>query len=148
MRLSKNQSPLPPFDRPSALRSRNMAAIRSKDTKPELTVRRALHSTGFRFRLRPSALPGRVDLVLPRYRRVVFIHGCFWHGHNCRVAHTPKTNSEYWSAKIQRNVVRDARNRDLLEGCGWEVTTIWECNLVDDLSDLITKLEDQRRGSA
>ena len=144
MARTASSRPLPPFAKPSANRSRNMAAIKSKDTKPELAVRGSLHNAGFRFRLRTAGLPGRVDIVLPRYRQVVLVHGCFWHGHTCRVAHTPKTNTEYWSAKIQGNVERDARNRKALELEGWKVTTIWECCLADGIESLVRDLDNKR----
>lgn len=121
-----------------------MAAIKSKDTKPELAVRRSLHNAGFRFRLRTPGLPGRVDIVLPRYRQIVLVHGCFWHGHTCSVAHTPKTNPEYWSAKIQGNVERDLRNQNALELGGWEVTTIWECDLAGGTERLVADLVRKR----
>lgn len=121
-----------------------MSAIRSKDTAPELKVRKALHEAGFRFRLRPKKLPGRADVVLPRYRHVVFVHGCFWHGHDCKIGHVPKTNSDYWAAKIQRNQVRDQRNSILLREEGWAVTELWECGLDGGLKELIIKLEAQR----
>ena len=130
------------------MRSRNMAAIRSKDTKPEQEVRRALHAAGYRFRLRPRKLPGRADVVLPRYRQVVFVHGCFWHGHNCRIAHTPKTNIAYWSAKIERNVDRDAKNQASLERDGWEVATIWECMLDEGIRQVIAQLDAKSRAKA
>ncbi len=139
---------LPPFTRPDAVRSRNMAAIRSKDTKPELIVRSALHKAGFRFVLRPRNLPGRADIVLPRYRHVVFVNGCFWHGHGCKISHAPKTNAEYWTAKIERNVRRHAKNHAALVEMGWKVTTVWECDLSNGISDLGKKLNVLRNSAS
>lgn len=115
-----------------ARRSKNMAAIRSKDTKPEKCVRSFLHTSGLRFRLHAKELPGKPDLVLPRYKAVVFIHGCFWHGHSpCKIARTPKSNLEYWVPKIQRNIARDACSKKALQKLGWKVITIWECSITD-----------------
>jgi DNA mismatch endonuclease (patch repair protein) len=114
-------------------RSKNMAAIRSKDTKPEKKVRTFLHAKGLRFRLHPKDLPGKPDLVFPRYKLVVFINGCFWHGHSpCKIAKAPKSNLEYWVPKIQRNIARDASNKKALKKLGWKVITIWECSITDD----------------
>ena len=96
-----------------------MGRIRGKDTKPELRVRKALHAAGYRFRLHRKDLPGRPDITLPRHRTVIFVHGCFWHGHEgCKANRIPKTNPEFWSAKIDRNRERDARNRAELEAMG------------------------------
>lgn len=111
-------------------RSKRMSAIRSKNTKPEVTLRKALHQLGFRYRLGGAGLPGRPDLVLPKYKVAVFVHGCFWHRHaGCKVASTPKSNSEFWSAKFQRNVARDAKVSSELKALGWNVFVIWECEL-------------------
>ena len=109
-------------------RSRIMARIRSKDTKPEMFVRRALHAAGYRYSLHSKKLPGRPDLVLTRYRAVIFVHGCFWHGHqNCRHFRLPGTRTEFWNEKISRNRERDAEAvRNLLED-GWRVGIVWEC---------------------
>lgn len=105
-----------------------MAAIRGKNTRPEMAVRRLLHQIGLRFRLHRADLPGRPDIVLPRYRLAIFVHGCFWHRHEgCSRASLPKTHSEYWQAKFARNVSRDARQKQLLSDSGWRVATIWEC---------------------
>jgi DNA mismatch endonuclease (patch repair protein) len=110
-----------------------MAGIRASDTKPELVIRRGLHRLGFRFRLHRKDLPGTPDLILPRYRAAIFVHGCFWHGHACRRgARAPATNAEYWRAKIARNVARDAEARTALEAQGWTTLTLWECELRDD----------------
>lgn len=116
----------------SSSRSRNMAAIRGKDTLPELNVRRMIHGLGLRFRLHRRDLPGRPDIVLPRHRTVVFVHGCFWHRHEgCRYTTTPKTRLEFWQAKFDENVARDYRNRIALAGMGWRVLVVWECELRD-----------------
>jgi DNA mismatch endonuclease (patch repair protein) len=109
-----------------ATRSRMMAGIRGKNTKPELQIRKALHARGFRYRLHCD-LPGKPDMCLPKYRAVVFVHGCFWHGHDCHLFKWPKTRPEFWRAKIARNreVDRLAEGRLLAEG--WRVATVWEC---------------------
>lgn len=104
-----------------------MAGIRGKDTKPEMLVRRSLHSRGFRFRLHDRNLPGRPDLVLPRYRAAVFVHGCFWHGHGCPLFRWPHTREEFWREKIVGNRDRDRRAVERLQEAGWRVLTIWEC---------------------
>ena len=111
-------------------RRRNMAAIRGKNTKPELRVRSLLHSLGYRFRLHRSDLPGKPDIVLPGHRTVIFVHGCFWHCHRCRFgAVKPATRSEFWAAKRQSNVDRDRRNRTALRAMGWRVLIIWQCEI-------------------
>ena len=111
-------------------RSRMMAGIRGKNTKPELALRRALHARGFRFRLHSKNVCGRPDLVLPKYRAVVFVHGCFWHRHEgCRYTTTPSTRQEFWRAKFTANVARDATVRGKLLKDGWRVATVWECAL-------------------
>jgi DNA mismatch endonuclease (patch repair protein) len=106
-----------------------MGRIRSKDTKPEKTVRSILHRLGYRFRLHRKDLPGRPDIVLPRHKKIVLVHGCFWHGHTCRLASKPKSNGSYWNGKIQSNKDRDARNLAALEAAGWSVLELWECNI-------------------
>jgi DNA mismatch endonuclease (patch repair protein) len=110
-------------------RSRNMAAIRGSNTQPELAVRRFLHSRGFRFRLHRKDLPGKPDIVLPRYRTVVLIHGCFWHLHGCKNTVIPKTRTNWWTAKLTGNRARDERIRSLLEQSGWNVQIVWECEI-------------------
>lgn len=111
-------------------RSERMSRIRSSNTSPEVALRRALHALGFRFRLHRKDLPGKPDIVLPRYRTVVFVHGCFWHRHHgCRVATTPKSNTDFWVEKFDRNVARDKRSRQLLEAQGWRVIVVWECEM-------------------
>lgn len=117
---------------PSDARSRTMRAVRSKNTTPELTLRRLLHGAGYRFRLHRKDLPGSPDLVFPGRKAVVFVHGCFWHGHNCkRGARPPKSNADYWSAKIARNIARDARSLKALQATGWRTAIVWECELRD-----------------
>jgi DNA mismatch endonuclease, patch repair protein len=109
-------------------RSEIMAAVRQRDTTPELRVRSTLHRAGYRFRLHRRDLPGSPDVVLPKHRLVVFVHGCFWHRHpGCKKATTPKANAEFWAAKFRRNVERDAEAVAGLEVLGWRVLTIWEC---------------------
>lgn len=111
-------------------RSRMMSGIRGKDTKPELALRRALHARGFRFRLHSTKIQGRPDLVLPKHRAVVFVHGCFWHHHRgCRYATTPSTRPDFWQAKFEANVARDCAVRTTLLEEGWRVATMWECAL-------------------
>lgn len=109
-----------------------MRAVRSKDTAPELLVRRLAHRLGYRFRLHRRDLPGHPDLVFPARRAVVFVHGCWWHGHDCaRGARTPKSNADYWTAKIRRNVARDEAAVAALESAGWKVMVLWECQMKD-----------------
>jgi DNA mismatch endonuclease (patch repair protein) len=116
----------------SADRSRVMRAVKSRDTKPEMVVRRLAHRLGYRHRLHRPDLPGKPDLTFPSRRKVVFMHGCFWHGHNCaRGARVPKNNRDYWTAKIARNKARDTKNCDRLRAMGWSVLTVWECQTKD-----------------
>lgn len=110
-------------------RSRCMSRIRSKDTGPEIAVRRMAHALGYRFRLHRRDLPGSPDLVFPRLRAVVFVHGCFWHVHSCQRGRVPKSNVSYWAAKRLRNAARDRRARAKLRRMGWRVLTVWECQL-------------------
>ena len=113
-------------------RSEIMQAIRHKDTKPEMAVRRLTHSMGYRYRLHRRTLPGTPDLVFPSRRKVVFVHGCFWHQHDCKHgAHLPKSNREYWLPKLARNRERDAEHQMRLEALGWEALVLWECELGD-----------------
>jgi DNA mismatch endonuclease (patch repair protein) len=104
-----------------------MSGIRGRDTKPERLIRSALHHLGFRFRLHSKKVPGRPDIVLPRYNAAVFVHGCFWHGHDCSLFRLPGTRRSFWRAKIRRNAQRDAEVTGLLEQAGWRHLTIWEC---------------------
>lgn len=109
-------------------RSRIMRAVGRRDTRPELRVRRALHSMGYRFRLHRKDLPGTPDIVLPKYRTCIFVHGCFWHRHEgCKKATTPKSNESFWQDKFARNVLRDEESRRALEALGWNVVIVWEC---------------------
>ena len=108
-------------------RSRMMSGIKGADTKPEIAIRRGLHKRGFRFRLHCQTLPGRPDLVLPKYSAVIFADGCFWHRHDCHLFKWPKSREEFWREKINRNAVRDARNQKLLAEQGWRVARVWEC---------------------
>ncbi|WP_309806619.1 very short patch repair endonuclease [Novosphingobium capsulatum] len=113
----------------AATRSRMMAGIKGKNTKPELVVRRGLHAAGFRFRLHDRALPGQPDMVLARRRAVIFVHGCFWHAHDCSLFRWPGTRQDFWRQKIGRNVERDAEVEAALDQDGWRVLKIWECSM-------------------
>jgi DNA mismatch endonuclease (patch repair protein) len=104
-----------------------MAGIQGKNTKPELLIRKALHARGFRFRLHVKDLPGKPDLVLPKYRALIFIHGCFWHGHTCRYFKVPQTRPEFWLEKIGKNQTRDILQEGALKAMGWRVLIVWEC---------------------
>lgn len=129
-------------------RSRNMASIRSRNTRPEMLVRSAVHHMGFRFRLHVRTMPGSPDLVLPAHRKVIFVDGCFWHCHRCRYGNVkPATNAEFWAEKRRRNVERDRRNRRLLRQQGWEVLTVWECWTREPEQKLLPRLERFLRGS-
>ncbi len=107
----------------------NMSRIRGKDTKPEMLIRRGLHARGLRYRLHDRSLPGRPDLVFPKYRTAVFIHGCFWHAHGCALSKIPATRQDFWQAKLVANVARDRKAVDALRAGGWRVLVIWECAL-------------------
>lgn len=114
---------------PSPERALLMAKVKQKDTRPELVVRKALYSLGYRYRLHDNKLPGTPDLVLKKHRLTVFVHGCFWHGHDCaHGSRVPIHNRDYWVEKIKGNRERDARKRELLEKLGWRVMVIWECD--------------------
>ena len=110
-------------------RSAQMSRIRGSNTKLELLVRRALHARGFRYRLRGAGLPGRPDLVLPRYRTAIFVHGCFWHAHACPLFRLPKTRPEFWRTKLESNQTRDERALEALRQMGWHSYVVWECSL-------------------
>lgn len=126
-----------------------MSKIKSKDTKPEMLVRRFLFSQGFRFRLHRKDLPGNPDIVLPKYKTVIFINGCFWHGHkDCKFATIPETNRDFWLNKISGNVIRDNESVEKLSQLGWKVIVIWQCELKPKVKDqtldqLITKLQNE-----
>jgi DNA mismatch endonuclease (patch repair protein) len=114
-------------------RSAVMRRVKGRDTTPERTVRRLLTALGARYRLHRKDLPGNPDIVMPGRKLAVFVHGCFWHGHDCaRGARVPRQNRDYWTAKVARNVARDQRTREALTGAGWRVETIWECELKDE----------------
>lgn len=128
----------------SAQRSAHMAKIRSKNTKPEMLLRHALHAFGYRYRLHGGALPGRPDLVFAGRRKVIFVNGCFWHGHDCPIgSRLPKSNTEFWAAKRQRNQERDLSQRSQLTAMGWSYIDVWECdiagnaNLIEDVREFL-----------
>lgn len=129
-----------------------MAGIRGTNTKPEITLRRALHARGFRYRLHAPGVPGRPDIVFPKWRAVAFVHGCFWHGHDCPLFHLPSTRTEFWRAKIERNRQRDREVDAALAEAGWRRLTVWECALRGrgrlDFAGLIGRIEDWLRGSS
>ncbi|MEO1966086.1 very short patch repair endonuclease [Hyphomonas sp.] len=108
-------------------RSANMSAIRSKNMKPEIVVRQLVHGMGYRYRLHKKGLPGKPDIVFGPRKAVIFVHGCFWHQHDCQDGHRPKSNTSYWDEKLRRNVERDARVQTELEEMGWRVLVVWEC---------------------
>ena len=116
-----------------SVRSYNMSRIKGKNTKPEILVRKFLHSQGFRFRLHDKKLFGKPDIVLRKYRTVIFVNGCFWHSHkNCKYAVIPKTRTDWWKEKIERTTERDKQNYSSLSAEGWKIITIWECDLKQD----------------
>ena len=121
-------------------RSDVMRRVRSKDTLPEMAVRRALHKQGFRYRLHQATLPGKPDLVLPKHRTIVFVHGCLWHWHGCKNSRMPNSNVDYWERKIARNVERDKSHLTALGDAGWQVVTIWECSIDAGLEELMRSL--------
>ncbi|MDE2102114.1 MAG: very short patch repair endonuclease [Patescibacteria group bacterium] len=127
----------------AADRSRMMAAVRGKNTKPELAVRSALFAAGYRFRLHRRDLAGSPDIVLPRYRLAVFVHGCFWHGHDCTRGRRPASNVEFWNAKLDRNRARDCASRVALEAAGWTVAVIWQCSVAQQIERLLQELADR-----
>ncbi len=127
-------------------RSYNMSRIKGKNTKPEMLVRRFLHAKGFRYKLHDKTLPGKPDLVLPKYKTIIFVHGCFWHGHTtCKYYVVPKTNTDWWLNKINTNKANDARTIKALKKDGWKIIYVWECRLkpakvVKTLNELLKKL--------
>lgn len=121
-------------------RSKNMSKIKSKNTKPELLIRKLLSKKGFKYRLHYK-LPGKPDIVFPASKVVIFVNGCFWHGHNCKEGHIPKTNTEFWSKKILNNKSRDKNNIMLLRKKGWKVIPIWECNVEKNINRKINLLK-------
>lgn len=116
-----------------------MRAVGQKHTGPEMIVRRLLHAAGFRFRLHRRDLPGSPDLVFPRLGKVVFVHGCFWHGHDCQKGRLPKSRLDYWQPKIEANLARDARKEKELRALGWDVSTVWQCE-TKDAPELLARL--------
>lgn len=125
---------------PDSKRSALMSRVRGKNTRPEILVRQTVHSLGYRFRLHRQDLPGTPDLVFPRLKKVILVHGCFWHRHQgCPKASTPKTRIDFWQAKFEANVLRDERNERALHDLGWSVLVVWECETVHH-QDLRTKL--------
>lgn len=117
------------------IRSMNMSHIRSKNSKPEEMVRKYLFSKGFRYRKNVKDLPGKPDIVLPKYKTVIFVNGCFWHMHDCPRFVWPSSNQEYWIPKIKKNAERDAENKQKLQKAGWQVLTVWECQLKSGAAD-------------
>ncbi|MBP1644835.1 MAG: vsr [Bacteroidetes bacterium] len=128
-------------------RSECMSKIPSKNTKPELILRKALFSRGFRYRVNDRRLPGKPDIVLPKYKTIIFLHGCFWHRHEgCKYAYTPKTNTQFWIDKFNSNTERDKINAEKLTSMGWKILTVWECEIrhkyKHDIESLIDKIEE------
>ena len=113
----------------TAKRSEMMAGIKGKDTKPEITIRKALHQMGFRYKLHDKTLPGKPDLVFPKYRAVIEVNGCFWHLHNCHLFKWPGSRREFWEEKLTKNKERDQRNREELKAKGWRLLVVWECSI-------------------
>lgn len=125
-----------------AKRSDIMSKISSNDTKPEILVRKFLFSKGFRYRINVKTLPGKPDIVLPKYKTIIFVNGCFWHGHNCKKGKLPSSNTDFWKGKISNNRSRDDKNSDLLVKLGWKVITIWQCEIskIDNRIKILNKL--------
>lgn len=133
-------------------RSWNMSRIRSRDTNPEKQLRSLLHKDGYRFKINVKQLPGSPDIVLPKYRTAIFVHGCFWHRHTgCRYAYTPKSRIEFWECKFRGTIERDLKKTKALEASGWQVLVVWECELEKNaqavLREIIEKLKEARNGS-
>ena len=129
----------------SSARSKNMSAIKSKNTKPEIEVRKLLHSMGFRFRLHRKDLPGSPDIFLPKFKTVIFVHGCFWHRHeNCKYSSTPKTRVQFWEKKFNSNILRDLENQKKIKDIGLRSIIVWECEL-NNKKELEKKLFDIRK---
>ena len=130
---------------PKEIRRKIMSAVKSRDTNPEMLVRSKLFSEGFRYRIHKRDLPGTPDIVLPRYRTIIFVHGCFWHGHDCRQGRQiPKTRTQFWKAKFERNVERDRVNQRALRLAGWTVFVIWTCQLESETQTLLAYLNKKR----
>ncbi|MCY4557181.1 MAG: very short patch repair endonuclease [Chloroflexi bacterium] len=135
----------------SATRSRMMRAIRGKDTKPEVRLRKALFAQGYRYRLHSENLPGSPDILLPRYRAAIFVHGCFWHGHDCHLFRLPTTRAEFWRQKIMGNRQRDILVQERLADEGWRVLTVWECSMKGrtrmPFDELVSRVSDWLTGT-
>lgn len=121
-------------------RSWNMSRIKGKDTEIEIKVRKALFKAGFRYRKNVKELPGKPDIILPKYRTVIFVHGCYWHGHNCKEFHIPKTNTDFWNNKFKRNIENDKKHYKQLNTMGWKVIVVWECEIENQFAEVICKL--------
>lgn len=133
-----------------AIRSRMMSGIRSSNTKPEIVIRSSLHGRGYRFRVHRRDLPGSPDVVLPKFRSVIFVNGCFWHGHACRLFKWPKTRVDFWRNKIGRNQLNDTKVREALVDLGWRVAIVWECSIrgaKKDLNGVIEQIEVWLKGT-
>ncbi|MGH8529411.1 MAG: very short patch repair endonuclease [Nevskiales bacterium] len=130
--------------RPSPSRSKMMAAVKGRDTSPEMYVRRMLFAAGFRFRLHDARLPGRPDIVLSSYRTAIFVNGCFWHGHSCKRGLRPTTNTNFWNRKLDANKKRDKRNRRLLKAAGWTPVVIWTCETKEGAAELLRVIRRRR----
>ncbi|MGS0741840.1 very short patch repair endonuclease [Glaciimonas sp. GG7] len=125
------------------VRSKNMRAVRDRDTQPELLIRKALHARGFRYRLNVKTLPGTPDIVLKKYKALIFVHGCFWHGHDCHLFKIPQTRTKFWLIKIESNRKRDIISRENLSAKGWRIAIVWECALKGRYKLSINLLVDQ-----
>jgi DNA mismatch endonuclease (patch repair protein) len=132
---------------PSATRSRMMAAVKSHDTGPERAVRSALFAAGYRYRLHRRDLSGSPDIVLSRFRTAIFVHGCFWHGHDCPRGRRPASNTAFWNAKLDGNIARDRRSQAALRDAGWHVEVIWQCSLAAACERVLVQLDALRRAS-
>lgn len=126
-------------------RSLNMSHIRSKNTSLEILVRKKLFADGFRYRINDPSLPGKPDIVLPKYHTVIFVNGYFWHRHNCKLATIPKTNTDFWIRKFKKNQENDEKNYQLLRNYGWHVIIVWECEIKEDIDKLISTIEEELR---
>lgn len=144
------------WDKPK--RSEIMSKVNQKDTKPELIVRKFLFANGFRYRKNVKKLPGSPDIILPKYKTVIFVNGCFWHGHDCRAGRRPTSNNEYWDKKISDNIIRDQNNISLLVSDGWNVIVIWQCEIKNNelrnsrleklVSEILYKQNNQSLGNS
>lgn len=144
--LTANSTPMADKITPD-VRSKIMAAIRGRNTAPEHAVRHALFAAGYRYRLHRRDLPGAPDIVLPRFRTVVFVHGCFWHGHDCPRGQRPASNIEFWNRKLNGNIARDHHNQAALRAAGWQVEVIWQCSLATGCERILAQLNAVRRAA-